>query len=64
MICKLFVLKKAYIYNQNRFHDVHTLTTLLVESFAGTNFLDANVLVVCESLHPRNRSVQVIRESS
>ena len=39
-------------------------TTLLVESFAGTNFRDfANPLVVRESLYQRNRSFQFVRES-
>ena len=38
--------------------------TLKVESFEGRNFRDfANFSVVRESLYPRNRSVQVIRDS-
>ena len=39
-------------------------TTLLVESFVGTNFCNfANFLVVRESLYRQNHSVEAIRES-
>ena len=39
--------------------------TLKVETFAGRNFRDfANFLVVRESLYPRNRTFEFIREKS
>ena len=51
---------RSLIFWDNAFTLVVTATraTLLVESFAGTNFRDfANFLVVRESLYPHNRSV-------
>ena len=64
---KNFKIKWKYVFIKVGNKLIYLLpkaTTLLVESFAGTNFRDfANCLVVRESLYPQDRSVHVICES-
>ena len=58
-------ITRAYKLNHPTLKSNKRLSTLWVESSAGTNFRDfPNSLVFRESLCPRNRSVQAIHDSS